>query len=235
MLHGKRVIGTVGIMGGVPFVHTPFARFLADLIQYNAHYLCQPNEQVRYVWADVSYHVSARNSLVLKSMGDWILMLDCDQVADPDVLVRLLNSMESIGCDVLTAAYFFKTEPHLPIIYKWDEDQGGLRSIAKMPDGPFRIDGCGGGCLLVKTPVYDLLREDGGGPFDVIAPYSEDLSFAVRCRQHEIEMWCDPRIESRHLSLQQVGTACYRNSVIGIEEDGLLGPSLPTEMITLEG
>src|SRR3990167_10526335 len=111
----KECLGTIGIMSGIPFVHSEFMWSFAQMVQYNAEYLCGPNEFIHYVKPNTSNHAAARNSLKNQMLGDWLLMLDCDHIFDPDIAVRMLKVMDEYKVQVLTALYTMKEPPYAPV------------------------------------------------------------------------------------------------------------------------
>ena len=105
MLLGRKVIGTVAFMGGVPAVLTDFARSWGKMIQYTMEFGCDANETIYLDDAPVSFHSWARNSLVDRMLGDWLFMMDTDHAFEPDLLVRMLHRMNEFKMDVLVGVY----------------------------------------------------------------------------------------------------------------------------------
>ena len=211
MLLGRLTVGTIGIMGGVPVVPTAFARCFADMLEYNHTQVLQPNEEVKLVWATVSTHAVARNGLVKECEGDWMLMLDTDMAFEPDLLQRLLRTMEDTGEGVVCGVYHLGSPPYLPIMYVYVEGHGFQQLVKWEGEGPFKIGASGGGCLLVKSSVFDALAED---PFTVAPPWAtEDFSFFDKARLAGITCVCDPRVKCGHLRMVAIGEDEYKAAV----------------------
>ena len=211
MLLGNKPIGSCVYMGGVPAVLEKFCWSWGQLVQCNAEMLCKPGEYVHYERATFSDHAPARNGLVKSFKGDFLLMLDTDHQFEPDLCVRMRTLMQSFNLDVLTGVYCYKSAPHVPLLYA--ETEVGYQPVAKW-DGDFRlfqIDSAGAGCLMVNRTVFDRIkRELKQEPFDRIHPFSEDHSFFRRCKQLDIDVWFDPKIEAKHLNIQAVGLDDFR-------------------------
>lgn len=202
----NKVIGTIGVMGGIAFTHTEFMWSLAQMIEFNHAYLLQPGEQIHLERATVSLHALARNDLVQKMQGDWLFQLDTDHLFEPDLLVRLLVAMQEFQCDVVTAIYCHKGPPHPPVLFNWEEG-GGLRHIVdwdKKMKG-FEVGGAGAGALLVKRSVFERIRDElGDEPFSTIEHMGEDLSFFWRLKKLGIKVFAAGRVESYHLATQPI-------------------------------
>lgn len=219
MIHGRHPIGTIGVMGGLQSLPTPFAQSLERLRTYTERYVALPNEDVRTNWAGHSYHASARNALAGdERLGEWTLMLDTDQQFPPDLLGNLLRTLREHSMDVLTGVYHQKAPPHLPLLYRARRD-GSFQILSDFPrEQPFRIAAAGAGCLLVRNEVFERIEAElGEGPFDIRPPYSEDLSFCRRLQDLEIEIWCEPRVTTEHLRLVGVTAEDHREATGGLE------------------
>lgn len=214
MLFRKRVLGTIGYLGGLPAVLEEFAWSLAQLVQFNSEYLANPfaGEIVHYAKATVSLHWFARNSLVEQMQGDWLLMLDTDHAPPPDLAVRMLTTMNACGIDVATALYRHKAKNGPPVIYQWDASgthaqpiAGWNRSVKAM-----EIGSAGGGALMVRRSVFARIeRELKCKAFDPMPPYGEDHAFFQRLRALGIKSYALLEIESPHLTVQPITMDTY--------------------------
>lgn len=220
MIRGRQCIGTIGIMGGIETVPTSFCRSLERLRTYTERHVTLSNEEVLTTWASNSYHVSARNELASKRMGEFTLMLDTDQVFRPSTLGDLWRTMREHNMLVLTGVYYQKQAPFMPLLYRMREDEDQtFQMLTDFPrDMPFRVAAAGAGCLLIRNEVLARIeRELGEGPFDIRHPFSEDLSFFRRLMDLEIEVWCDPRVATRHLRTVEVTDEDHRDATGGMQ------------------
>lgn len=202
MLLGRKIIGTIGIMSGIPSLPEPFSWSLLQMSLYNSDYLCEQNEQIHYEKATISFHAAARNDLVNRMHGEWLLLLDTDHQFDPDLAARMLFCMNKYKIDVLTGIYTHKAEPHIPVIYRYEKGKGfNPLVVLKKNTSVFRIDSAGAGCLMIRRSVFNRIHNElHEGPFDITPPYGEDHSFFLRLRKLKIKAYCNPHIECKHLS-----------------------------------
>ena len=216
MILGKKPIGTIGYMGGVLTVPEPFAWSFAQMVQYNTEYLCEPGQVVHYERATVSYHAYARNCLVERLRGDWLLMLDTDHQFEPDLAARMLHRLEQNSLDVLVGLYHYKSPPHSPVLYRWGKK--GLQPLGQWQrfKEPYLvpIGSSGAGCLMVRRQVFEKIRATGQSPFDIIPPFSEDHSFFKRLARLKIKAYCDPTIEYHHLAWKPLAAADFDASAV---------------------
>ena len=216
MLLQRKILGTVGIMSGIPSLPTYFVQSFTKMIQYNAEYLCGPNERIEYLFAQTSFHANARNGLVKEMRGDWLLQLDTDHLFEPDLLARLLLRIDKYNLDVVTGVYCYKEPPYSPVLYHHRED--GL--IAPLGDWDkdadiFEVDGAGAGCLLVKRQVFEkIIAETGEWPFDCLPGLTEDHSFFKRLKACGIKAYCVPSVEAHHVMPRALSLADYDRSQV---------------------
>lgn len=224
-LYGRKPIGTVAYLGGVPAVLEDFAWSWAEMQCYNYEYLCLPNEYVHRDRAKVSYHSFARNSLVDRMKGDWLLQLDTDERFDPDLCARLVHFMQKHDVDVLTGLYCYKNPPHAPLLFTWISDVGysAIGDWDRTAD-IFEVGSAGAGALLVRRRVFDRIKAElKCGPFDIEPPFSEDHSFFNRLRKLGLKAYCAPMVELEHLIPQGISLRDYK------VEEQVIGPRQEVE------
>lgn len=203
MLDNRQVIGTIGIMSGIPTLPTPFVKSLIGIINYNNEYVCSQNELIAIKYAETSLHSYARNDLALNMQGGWLLMLDTDHIFPCDTLGRLLWISRKYDIDVVTGIYQQKKLPYQPVIYNWDGE--GIKRILSWDNEIIPIDASGAGCLFVKGRVFKRITEElGEMPFSELKNNSEDISFFRRLAKLGIKSFCVPDIQANHLAYQEV-------------------------------
>lgn len=211
---GRKALGTVAYLGGVPAVLERFTWSWGQMVQYN-HELFVGHDATRYVHYDrstISDHAPARNGLVARFLGDWLVQMDTDHQFEPDVIRRLVETADRYGVDVLSAVYQLKQAPHVPVLYQWVKVSAdgplGLQPMARWPTDAalVQIGSAGAGCLFVRRSVFDRLATayPGVGAFDRVGLFSEDHSFFLRCREHEIKCYAAMQIHSHHLRVVPV-------------------------------
>lgn len=208
MLLGNKPIGTIGYMGGGAIsVPEKFCWSFAQMVQYNTEYLCNPGEYIHYTKAMVSYHCFARNSLTTQIQGGWLLMLDTDHEFEPDIAARLIFRMLKYDISILTAIYCYKGNSHnAPVLYQ-KNDEGFFEQLISWDKTVdiLEVSSAGAGCLLAKREIYDRIRNElGEEPFDIIHPFSEDLSFFKRVEKIGEKVFCAVTVEYPHLTIHPI-------------------------------
>jgi hypothetical protein len=212
-VYGRRALGSVCYMGGVPAVLEEFCWSWSQMIQFNQEFICDDKHFIHYDRVKFSDHAPARNALAGRFLGEWLVMLDTDHQFEPDIVRRLLHRADTYDLDVVTGLYQFKTPPYSPVAFEWDEDL--IRPICSWPESLelFQIGSSGAGCLFVRKRVFDAIHTTGEQPFDRIHPLSEDHSFFRRLRNLEIKAYIDPRIHCNHLVVRPVELTDYEGNL----------------------
>lgn len=216
MLLSNRPIGTVSYMGGIPALLEEFVCSLAQMLLFNTEALCGPGEYVHFVRTKASFHSYARNQLADQALGEWILMLDTDHQFEPDLCVRLVDRMHTYDADVVVGLYQHRQPPHVPVLYM-KNDQKLYSPIGDwdVSAHALTVDSAGAGCLLIKTSVFQRIRDElQESPFDITYPLGEDHSFFKRCEQIGARVICDPRIEASHLTIKPITLADYQREAV---------------------
>lgn len=222
MLLGRKPIGTIAYMGGLMAVPEAFAWCWGQMVAYNSEFLVEPSESVHYERATISFHAAARNNLVDRMRGDWLLMLDTDIVFDPDLAARMTRVfLKEPDVDVLAALYQYKSPPHNPVLYKWAEDGEHFEMLGDWEKPAERmllqVASAGAGGLLVRRRVFQRIKEElGESPFDITPPYGEDHSFFLRLKRVGIAAYCDPAIQVSHLMLKPLTFEDYDRTLFPI-------------------
>lgn len=212
LIYGRKPIGTIGFIGkeSSPI---EFTRSWGHLIQFCYEYVVPPCYHLHVDDSVVSGQVGARNELVKKMQGDWLLQLDIDECFDPDLVMRMLQLFEGNKLDVLTGIYHFKSPPHNPVLFQYVDGQyRAVTDWARRDEVRLLpIGAAGGGCLLVRRSVFDRIRAaQKAMPFDMMPPYTtDDFNFFERCRLLGIQCWCAPQIEALHLQSRGYGSKDY--------------------------
>lgn len=149
---------------------------------------------------------NARNELAkqaIKSEADWVLWLDSDMVFEPNLLNRMLEVCKENEIDFLTGLCFRRKPPYTPCLFDRLEKVGhgaSYTAIMSVPDGRFKVGGCGFAGVLMSTDVLlSVAAKFGGRMFDPMEGFGEDVSFCWRARQCGYEIWCDSEIELGHV------------------------------------
>lgn len=233
-IQGKRAIGTISYMGGIMAKPEPWDWAWQQMCDFTDEALCQGNEYVFRDRAKFSLHWAARNQLADRFMGDWLLMLDCDVVPEPDCAARLVRLMTKYDVDVVSGMYAFKQAPNAPLLYHWNEAQRCHEPIIDWdPDADLvEYSGGGAGCLLIRRRVFDRMRKElGEEPFQIRHPLGEDTTFYERCRRLGIKCYFAPRVQLGHLDFvpRQVRRGAIQTGVQNREVGAKIQKPIETE------
>ena len=203
----SKILIAIPCMDQVP---APFAQSLA-MIQ-------KTEDNVACAFQMGSLIYTSRNNLSLQAMKtefDYMLWLDSDMVFQQDLLIRMKQTMDEKGLDFLTGLYFRRVPPFTPVLFdQLDIAEDGSCTWTDwkdVPEGLFKIGGCGFGCVLIKTDVLFDVQAKFGELFNPIANMGEDLSFCWRARQCGYDIWCDPSLVCGHVGYTVINDKFYES------------------------
>lgn len=161
--------------------------------------------EVQPAFESCSLIYKARNDLAdlaVQSGADYILWLDSDVVFPQTLLIDLLEDIQ--GRDMVTGIYHMRRPPFRPVIWKSLKrgaipEENQVENYDDYPDdGLFEIDGCGFGCVLMKTSILQPIVDRYHDLFGPVAGFGEDLSFCIRARSCGFKIHADPKIQIGH-------------------------------------
>ena len=203
----SKIMIAVPCMDQVP---APFAQSLAMIRK--------PDDDVACSFQMGSLIYTSRNNLALQAMRaefDYMLWLDSDMVFQQDLLIKMKQVMDEKDLDFLTGLYFRRVPPFTPVLFdQLDIDENGICTWTDwkdVPEGMFKIGGCGFGCVLIKTDVLFDVQAKFGELFNPIASMGEDLSFCWRARQCGYDIWCDPSLVCGHVGYTIINDKFYQS------------------------
>ena len=190
-----KILIAVPCMDQVP---APFAQSLATL---------QKPEGVEctLVMQMGSLIYTSRNNLAQRAIqmeADYVFWLDSDMVFEPDILIRMLKTVQENDLDILTGLYFRRVRPYSPVLFDKLDIRRNICSwseFKEIPDGIFEIGGCGFGCVLMDTSVFLSVQSKHGNCFAPIANNGEDIAFCWRARDCGYKIFCDPSVICGHV------------------------------------
>lgn len=203
----SKILIAIPCMDQVP---APFAQSLAMIQKTEDNVACS------FQMGSLIY--TSRNNLALQAMKaefDYMLWLDSDMVFQQDLLIRMKQTMDEKGLDFLTGLYFRRVPPFTPVLFdQLDIAEDGSCTWTDwkdVPEGLFKIGGCGFGCVLIKTDVLFDVQAKFGEMFNPIANMGEDLSFCWRARQCGYDIWCDPSLVCGHVGYTVINDKFYES------------------------
>ena len=159
---------------------------------------------------------TARNdlaTLAIQKDMDYVFWLDSDMVFDPDVLERMMKTLQDNDLDILTGLYFRRVFPFSPVLFDKMEIEGDIADwteFQEIPEGLFEVGACGFGCVLMKTDVFFDVQSRFGNMFAPIANNGEDIAFCWRARQCGFKIWCDPSVIFGHVRTSIVNEQFFK-------------------------
>lgn len=204
--------------------------------RYFAECISESNKELSWLLplhTDSSAHMNAartRNgNFFLESGAEYALLLDSDMIWEPKDIVRLRRTARELNAKVVSGLYFGQQHGRIiPIAYAIPPEGKTLRPYATLPswDEPFKVDGAGGGCLLVHRDVYEAVAEMTKGTTaylwqeDIYNPETdtqigEDLIFCLRAKEAGFDVWMEPRAIFAHLKKPDVlGVRDYQSFLV---------------------
>ena len=165
----------------------------------------KPVGQIRHAFLASSLVYKSRTDLGLMAIAekaDYVLWLDSDMVFPPELLVDMMDDME--GRDMVSGICHMRRPPYTPVLYEklrqgFTPAENESNKLIDYPkDGPFMVEGCGFGCVMMKTEVLKSVVDKYHELFAPLPGYGEDLSFCIRARGCGYDIWADPKIQIGH-------------------------------------
>ena len=159
---------------------------------------------------------TSRNALAtaaIQAEADYVFWLDSDMVFQPDILKRMLKTLQEKDLDMLTGLYFRRVPPYSPVLFDKLEIDGiacDFTEWKRIPDDLFEVGACGFGCVLMKTDVFFDVQSKFGNMFAPIGNNGEDVAFCWRARQCGYKIWCDPSVICGHVGYSVVDDQFFK-------------------------
>lgn len=156
----------------------------------------------------------ARNELVraameLKSIHDdqsftHLMWLDSDHVFDRDLICHLARHYARPEVDMISALYFNRNEPFLPVVYVKD---GGPSiythyPLVDVPNCLCEVDAVGFGAIMIKREVFEKVPD----PWFQMDGCGEDMFFCVHAKKAGFRLFLDGQYKLGHFSDKKIIT-----------------------------
>jgi hypothetical protein len=101
-----------------------------------------------------------RNEIVSTFQGDWLLMIDDDQLFTPDLAMRLLRRLDQPRVDVVVPLILRRGPPHEPVLELLPTGATELVRV-KLTDesGLLPVYAAGTGIVLIRRRVFERIGE----------------------------------------------------------------------------
>jgi len=189
----RKIIDKPKVFIAIPTGGTIRTELAMFLIHLNKDY----NIEIAFTYqGEVS---SNRNKLIeqfLLTDYEWLLFLDSD-ILPPFNILSMTKNKKNICSGVY---YQWDEDRPIPVIYRIED--GHFKPVRDVPEDDFiEIDGAGGGCLLIKRIVFDVVRKpyfkleyDDKGYIST----GHDLYFCDKVREYGFKIFCDTRMICNH-------------------------------------
>lgn len=140
----------------------------------------------------------SRDNLVKKAMAgkyDQVLWLDADMVFEPDIYERLAAT----GKDFVSALFRGRHGLQKPCLFETLTPEKRWTQFDRKGD-VVEIEGCGFGCVLVKTDILECVFLENSTCFRPTAQFGEDLAFCNRALDMGYDIWAANTVEVGHIS-----------------------------------
>lgn len=124
---------------------------------------------------------------------DEVLWIDSDMVFDRHVY----EDLKDAGKDMICGWFISRHYPYVSCLFK---SMIPVERINEVPDVPFRVAGCGFGCVLMKAEILkQVMVSNGGRCFLPDQKLGEDCAFCKRATDLGFEIWCEPTVRVGHV------------------------------------
>lgn len=177
------------------FVHSEFVKSLTNLV------IRLKNDRIDFNVEIISGTLvySAREKLAKKAVNEGYthtLWLDSDMVFNDDLLDDLMFS----GKDFVSGIYHTRRPPHGSCIFKDIRlDYIARYDDCDYPKDTFEIAGCGFGCVLISTEIFNAVYERYGDAFLPEHGLGEDIAFCRRAKSCGFRLYCEPGVRLGHI------------------------------------
>ena len=187
-------------MVAIPCMDTVQTEFADSLLKL------RPVGMMMHAFMPCSLIYKSRNDLgqiAIREKADYVLWLDSDMVFPTELLVDLMADLKD-GKDIVSAVCHMRRPPFRPVFYKklrqgLTPDENEYENYDDYPtDGPFQVEGCGFGCILMRTEVMQTVMDKYHELFAPLPGFGEDLSFCIRARGCGFDIWVDPKVQVGH-------------------------------------
>jgi len=171
----------------------------------------------------------ARNAIVkagIQYNADYIWMLDDDHILDidesqlatdayslPIKLVKHLEERPEVG--IVGALYYQRGADCYPVIMQEsrDDERPFFLSHAEVSNRMQKVDVTGGGCMMIRTSIFDKVDEPWFKPEH---EWGTDIQLCKQARKAGYEVWCDTSLQIGHLKTDKemitAGTISKKNA-----------------------
>lgn len=137
------------------------------------------------------------------------MWLDADHIFNNDLICQLARHMVLPEVDMVSALYFGRCEPHLPIAYVQDTNPNPYTHypLIEVPNCLCEVDAVGFGAILTKRECFEKVADPWfmmqGKNGEAIG---EDMCFCVHAKQEGFRIFLDGQYKLGHFGEKKIVT-----------------------------
>lgn len=153
-----------------------------------------PHGTIRRIFSSNVNIPDSRNAMMMSCAGEWLAMIDDDQVYSPDLIRRLLRHLRDSRVDIVTPLVLRRDPPHLPVLlgaskHPVDEPFALRQLVLRDTDtGLLEVQATGTGVMLVRRTVIERVPEPW---FEFGSTIGEDYQFCMKAQAAGCRIFCD--------------------------------------------
>ena len=155
-----------------------------------------------------------RNVVAAHFAGDWLCMIDDDQVFAPDLLHRLLRHLDDNRVDIVVPLILRRNPPYVPCLLVSASPKGAdTRVVELQKPKPVRyclrqmkltrqrglqaVEAAGSGIVLIRRRVFDRVPPPW---FERRGDLGDDFHFCLKARAVDCGVFCDVGTTAGHVA-----------------------------------
>lgn len=123
-----------------------------------------------------------------------VLWLDSDMIFHENILEDLMFCGEQF----VTGIYHARRKGYASTVFKSIE-KNSIERFDEYPKEPFRIAGCGFGCVLTDVEILNSVYMNCETCFTPLPSLGEDIAFCKRATDLGFKLWCEPTVVCGHI------------------------------------
>jgi hypothetical protein len=153
-----------------------------------------PDGTTRRIFSSNVNVAESRNAMMTSCAGEWLAMIDDDQVYAPEMIRRLVRHLRDPRVDIVTPLVLRRDPPHVPTLLGAPEnpiDQPlALPQLALNAGdrGLLEVHAVGTGVMVMRRSVIDRIPEPW---FAFGATIGEDYNFCLKAQAAGCRIFCD--------------------------------------------
>lgn len=133
------------------------------------------------------------------------MWLDADHIFDRDLICQLARHFAFPEIDMVSALYFNRTEPHLPVVYVKDAGPSVYTHypLVEVPNCLCEVDAVGFGAVMTKRECFEKVPDPW---FTLDYQAGEDMAFCVHAKKAGVRIFLDGQYKLGHFASKKIVT-----------------------------